>query len=274
MSPGPSQTSDLSSHPVVLAASALAQQHHARYDPSHDFHHVTRVRRLAVSIAKSLNSTCSSSPESGADGQLPVDVLVVTLAALTHDLLDAKYLPPGAPSSARGLLEPFWAQYSAEEISEEQRRLVERVVENVSYSKEKKRIAAGEETEWHRTSRELHCVQDADKLDAIGAFGIMRCAAYSAITSRPLYLPPVSPSPSPQQAPLSSSSSAASPSDDSAIAHFHDKLLKLEALMKTPRGKELARRRTEFLRVFVGEVEREWAEGGEEEGQKVVVVDA
>ncbi|GAA6017046.1 hypothetical protein JCM10207_001467 [Rhodosporidiobolus poonsookiae] len=234
------------SHPAVLAAESLARAHHAHYDPSHDFHHVHRVTLLALSIARSLPPPSS------------LDLLVVHLSALLHDLLDKKYLPAGASASARDRFESLWAPFSQDELSDEQRRLVERVVENVSYSKEVRRIQNGEETEWHSECRELHCVQDADKLDAIGAFGIMRCSAYSAITSRPLYLPPSTSS--------ASDPAAAPKTDDSAIAHFHDKLFRLEGMMKTPRGRELARKRTETMRRFVEDVEREWAEAVGEEG--------
>lgn len=95
----------------------------------------------------------------------------------------------------------------------------------------------------------------------------MRCAAYSAITSRPLFLPPTTSAPAPSPA---SASSPAAPapatapaSDDSAIAHFHDKLLRLEAMIKTARGRELARARTDTLRRFVADTEREWREAAE-----------
>lgn len=102
-------------------------------------------------------------------------------------------------------------------------------------------------------------VQDADKLDAIGAFGIMRCSAFSAISNRPLY------------APSPSSSSTSSFSDESvypptvpegadAISHFHDKLVKLESMMKTDKGKEMAQVRTERLREFIKWSEEEWKE--------------
>ncbi|GAA6030358.1 hypothetical protein JCM8097_009069 [Rhodosporidiobolus ruineniae] len=251
-------TTPSSSSRLVQAAESLARAHHERYDPSHDFHHVTRVRRQALAIARSLSSDSSSS-----SSEAPVDLLVVELAAFFHDLVDKKYLPAGADPAAQGVLEPFWAQEDAEgELSEQQRRLVERVVDNVSYSKEVRRIKAGEQTEWHLTCRELHCVQDADKLDAIGAFGIMRCAAYSAITSRPLYLPPPTTSssqPSPSSTPTGTPAPPAS--DDSAIAHFHDKLFHLEGMMKTPLGRELAKKRTETMRRFVEDCEREWKEG-------------
>ncbi|GAA6002574.1 HD domain-containing protein [Rhodotorula paludigena] len=240
---------------VVLAAEAVARAHHARYDPSHDFYHITRVRGLALVIARSL-----------APQQQP-DPVVVELAALFHDLLDKKYLPEPIPT-AREHLAPFWDKHGGTDVSDEQRRLVERIVENVSYSKEVKRIAAGQQTEWHLTCPELHCVQDADKLDAIGAFGIMRCAAFSAISNRPLYLPPtlaaaapVNGSPSPS--PAASAPAPPSSAGDSAIDHFHDKLFKLEGMMKTARGRELARRRTESMRRFVEDTEREWREAEE-----------
>lgn len=117
-------------------------------------------------------------------------------------------------------------------------------------------------------------VQDADRLDAMGAIGtlpstclysagadplltlagIMRCSAYSALVCRPLYIPP----------PTSSSSGAATtPAEDystCALAHFDAKLLILHERMRTHKGKEMARRRTEVLRSFKEEVEREWRE--------------
>ncbi|KPV72372.1 uncharacterized protein RHOBADRAFT_9642, partial [Rhodotorula graminis WP1] len=230
---------------AVQRAEQLARSHHARYDPSHDFHHVTRVRGLALALARSLSN---------------VDLLVVELAALAHDLLDKKYLPSGrVPTPREHLDEHLWSGLTQTDVSDGQRRLVERVVDNVSYSKEVKRIANGEQTEWHLSCPELHCVQDADKLDAMGAFGVMRCAAYSAITSRPLYLPPT-PSPAPPSTSSSDTPAPAPVSDDSAIAHFHDKLLRLGGMIKTARGRELARARTETLRRFVADTEREWSE--------------
>ncbi|GAA5906450.1 HD domain-containing protein [Sporobolomyces salmoneus] len=249
---------------IILAAQNLATAHHAPYDPSHDIHHVSRVTSLALLIADSLSSSSSSSESTSSP---PLDFLVIHLSALFHDLLDSKYLPPLAPGSSyltprSRLEEPFWSKFTEEEISQERRRLVERIVENVSYSKEVKRMRGelGGITEWHRECRELHCVQDADKLDAIGAFGIMRCAAYSAVSNRPLFAPSSSPS-------TSSSSSTTldqfpprvEPGAD-AISHFHDKLVKLEGMMKTEKGRELAKKRTERLKEFIGWAEEEWDE--------------
>ncbi|GAA5889314.1 hypothetical protein JCM8208_007838 [Rhodotorula glutinis] len=242
---------------AVQRAEQLARTHHARYDPSHDFHHVTRVRGLALAIARSLVA---------ADPSSQVDLLVVELAALAHDFLDQKYTSGPVSTPREHLDEHLWTGLTDDDVSHDQRRLVERIVDNVSYSKEVKRINNGEQTEWHLSCLELHCVQDADKLDAMGAFGVMRCAAYSAITSRPLYLPPSPSTPAPSPPPSSSSPATPTPAparDDSAIAHFHDKLLRLEAMIKTERGRELARARTETLRRFVADTEREWGEAAE-----------
>lgn len=92
----------------------------------------------------------------------------------------------------------------------------------------------------------------------------MRCAAYSAIANRPLFVPPTC------DAPEAASSSAPNPAPtaaqtrpsagSSALDHFDDKLFKLEGMMKTPRGRELARRRTETMRRFVDDAKREWEE--------------
>ena len=142
---------------AVQRAEQLARTHHARYDPSHDFHHVTRVRGLAIAIARSV---------SAADPSAQVDLLVVELAALAHDLLDKKYLPIGrVPTPREHLDEHLWTGLSQDDVSDDPRRLVERVVDNVSYSKEVKRIANGDQTEWHLSCLELHwCVGPSSPL--------------------------------------------------------------------------------------------------------------
>jgi len=138
---------------LIADAEALVKQAMAENDPSHDWLHVNRVRALALGIA----------------GTLSVDMQVVELSALFHDLADRKYSAVGSVAS---LIEPFLAAH-ADQVSEAHRELVVRICDNVSYSKEVKRRAAGLETDWHRDCLELHCVQDADKLDAMGATGTL-----------------------------------------------------------------------------------------------------
>ena len=147
--------SSLSSHPLILSAQRLATSHHAPYDPSHDIYHVSRVTSLSLLIAHSLPSSDS------------LDLLVINLAALFHDLLDKKYLTHSQTPKER--LEAFWGENREVEFEQERKRLVERIVENVSYSKEVKRgkrieemgerertEEEKEEQEWWESCKELH----------------------------------------------------------------------------------------------------------------------
>lgn len=142
-----------SSAALIAHFEGIAQAHHANYDSSHTFDHVQRVLRLSLAICASLNAVPSSSDSVSAPPACAT--LVVHLAAVAHDLVDKKYLPSGSTLTAEEHLKPLWVGYE-EVITEEQRRLVERIVDNVSYSKEVKRLKNGEETEWHRTCKELH----------------------------------------------------------------------------------------------------------------------
>lgn len=118
---------------------------------------VDRVRRTALSLSRSLPTQ--------------PDLLVLELAALFHDLNDAKYASTSGPVSTASILEPFFSG-PGQEVTAEQQKEVCRVVDNVSWSKEKKLRARGEwEDGWREKSLELACVQDADRLDAIGGFG-------------------------------------------------------------------------------------------------------
>jgi len=164
-------------------------------------------RTTALKIGK---KTCASKD---------IDFLVVELAALFHDLHDSKYASI-TTSAWDDLKDRFFNQYlETGAISEDRARLVCKICENVSYSKEVKRIAAGLQTPWHETCVELHCVQDDDKLDAMGGIGILRCAAFSTSKNRPLY--------------------ETGNSSDS-VTHFHDKLLRLKSMIRTEEGRCMA----------------------------------
>ena len=126
---------------------------------------VRRVRRTALRLARSL---------SGA-GAAP-DLLTVELSALLHDVLDKKYVPPSSYGhDARAFFEPFFRRAAAaldlDLRADGRADTIVRIVENVSWSNELRLRASGEWGTWHETCVELHCVQDADRLDAIGAFG-------------------------------------------------------------------------------------------------------
>lgn len=116
---------------------------------------VQRVRKMALRLAR------STRPQP--------DLLVVELAALLHDITDKKYVS----IDPQTVLMPFFSDIRChlDLIKDGRAKLVIKIVENVSWTTEKNLRAGGNWTEWHDTCPELHCVQDADRLDAIGAVG-------------------------------------------------------------------------------------------------------
>ncbi|KAF9563185.1 hypothetical protein CPC08DRAFT_706112 [Agrocybe pediades] len=216
---------------LIDAAEKIMIDAMSRYDPSHDKYHVERVRKTALSLARSITPT--------------PDLLIVELAALLHDVLDKKYVSPEEAADPFTYFLPFFqsmaAQHGLDLIQDGRGKLVARIIDNVSWSTEKKLRQAGKWTQWHENFVELHCVQDADRLDAIGAFGILRCAAYSAATNSPLHTP----ADDPQQS-------------SSAIQHFYDKLLCIRDRLKTEPGKKLGDRRHEVLKNFLTSIDEEY----------------
>ena len=103
---------------------------------------------------------------------------MIELAALLHDVLDKKYVAAAQAADPYAFFRPFFdgaaSASGLDLVADGRARLIARIVDNVSWSTEKKRLAAGQIEDWHRECVELHCVQDADRLDAIGAFGECR----------------------------------------------------------------------------------------------------
>lgn len=172
---------------------------HADDHTGHDMSHVERVVRLAEVIA---------------EGEA-VDNLVVTLAALLHDVEDHKL---GRPA---GLVRLHLDTLS---VTENQKRHILTVIEESSYSKGVL-----------PSSRESAILQDADRLDAIGAIGIARTFQFAGSRGTALHDGP-----------------------GSAIAHFEDKLLKLARGMHTEKARQLAMERHAFMEAFLHQFEKEW----------------
>ena len=234
---------------IISAAESFVKRAFAHHDPSHDWHHVNRVRLLALSLTRS--------PELP-----PLDLLVVELGALFHDLTDAKY--SASSSSPSTVLAPFWSSLpSPNPITAAQQSLVEKIVDNVSWSKDQRRrstptqhlsSADVELQSWLNATPEFWCVSDADRLDSIGSIGILRCAAYSCKVNRPLYIPPnnakMDPVPPAEQA---------EGYNGSAVGHFYEKLLKIRGdRLWTSEAREEAERRQGVMRSFLGELDLEW----------------
>ena len=190
------------------------QQYMSRFDMSHDFNHILRVQNLAKHI---LAEELKTSPWKKLHKQ------AVVLAALLHDVGDSKYAQPG--ENAEHVIEDLLQKNGCPP------RFVAKVAlicQHVSYSSEVKRpqlvkVILG-------AHPELAIVQDADRIDAIGAIGIARTFAYGALKASDRGL-------------------------QGCIDHFTDKLENIEGMMKTETGRRMARERTQRLKDF-----RKWWE--------------
>ncbi|KAI9674014.1 MAG: hypothetical protein M1829_003857 [Trizodia sp. TS-e1964] len=188
-----------------------------QFDASHDYQHIQRVCSLARTIEAHERST---------NPRTPYRSILITLASLLHDVGDRKYLKPGQDGAS--MAEEILVSYGADAALAKD---VQTIVNHVSYSSEVRHPARVQACVAEYP--ELAVVQDADRLDALGAVGIGRCFAYNA--------------------------AAGCGSMDVAIAHFHEKLEKVEQMMKTQLGREIAATRTRRLKEFRGWWEEEVA---------------
>jgi uncharacterized protein len=189
----------------------------------HDWFHIERVYKNTVAIAKEENC----------------DVLVCQLGALLHDIADSKFHGGDekiGPETARMFL-------NNEKVSEEITEHVIRIIENISFK--------GGNFEKQFNSIELQVVQDADRLDAIGAIGIARCFNYGGFKNRIIYDPEIKPN-------RSMSKEEYKKSDSPTINHFYEKLLLLKDKINTESGRKIASKRHEFMEVFLEQFYSEW----------------
>jgi uncharacterized protein len=213
---------------VIFHVTAFVQKYMSKYDGSHDFNHVERVLGLAHLIYRRLKEDNPSHTEN-------LDLHAITLAALLHDVGDKKYLEPSQDGNTLVL-----AKLLSFGAPEDLAIKVQQIVIGVSYSAEIKDPARVQAM--IQTHPELAIVQDADRLDAIGAIGIGRTFTYGG--------------------------AKAGRGMGETIQHFEDKLEKLESMMKTDPGKRLARERTERLKIF-----KRWWEEEEIESKKYFAED-
>jgi uncharacterized protein len=193
----------------------------------HDWFHIERVFKNALLIAE--EETC--------------DLTVVKLAALLHDIADSKFHPDASggdeemgPKTARTFLEN---QNVSEEIIEH----VIEIIKNCSFK--------GGNFEKQFTSKELEIVQDADRLDALGAIGIARTFNYGGFKKRAIYDPTIAPK-------LNMSKEEYKKSEAPTLNHFYEKLLLLKDQMNTETGKKLAQDRHRFMELFLSQFYAEW----------------
>ncbi|MBC5835149.1 HD domain-containing protein [Flavobacterium sp. F372] len=192
-------------------------------ESGHNWFHMERVYNNALLIAK--EESC--------------DLEVVQLAALLHDIADSKFHDGDetvGPKVARDFL-------TSENVSETTINHVVAIIENISFK--------GGNFEKKFTSKELEIVQDADRLDAIGAVGIARTFNYGGYKNREIYNPEIEPN-------LKMSKEEYKNSTAPTINHFYEKLLLLKDKMNTESGKKIAQQRHTFMETFLEQFYNEW----------------
>ncbi len=187
------------------------------YDSGHDWWHIERVRNLARFINSKENMA---------------DPFLLDMTAILHDAADSKFNKHNEPDRYDNIGD-FLSDYDMEDIRDE---IIEIII-NVSFSSR------------HRSTGITHPVlsvlQDADKLDAIGAIGIARAFNYGGFRNNPIYIP----------------GEINGGRGLSTIGHFYDKLLKLKDMMNTKTGYAIAEERHQILLEFLDRFYSEWKFG-------------
>lgn len=189
----------------------------------HDWFHIERVYKNALLIAQ--NEECN--------------LQIVKLGALLHDIADSKFHNGDetvGPKVAREFLEK-------ENVNEETIIHVLNIIENISFK--------GGNFDKKFNSKELDIVQDADRLDALGAIGIARTFNYGGFKNRPIFNPNIAPN-------LNMSIEEYKNSEVPTLNHFYEKLLLLKDKMNTISGKKIAQERHAFMEKFLSQFYAEW----------------
>ena len=209
--------------PIIDKTCRFVEEKLAGEGSGHDWWHIYRVWNLAKNIA----------------GQEGANLIIVELSALLHDIADWKF-HNGDDSIGPKLAEQFLVENQVE------RRVIDPVIEiitSISYK------GAGVPTPMNTLEGKV--VQDADRLDAIGALGIARTFAYGGYKNRLIYHPEEKPV-------LHQSFEDYKKNQGHTINHFYEKLLLLKDRMNTASGKRLAEARHQFMQAYLDQFYREW----------------
>ncbi len=219
---------------IIEKTELFVKQTLSKDSTGHDWWHIYRVRNLAKRIARHEGS----------------DIFIVELAALLHDIGDYKFFQGDEEAGAAKVKK--WL--SSLEISP---LLIDKIVEITSQisfmhtlpdkgkGKGKKNSAIA------ILSKELMAVNDADRLDAMGAIGIARAFTYGGFFNRPIYDPAIKPS-------KSITKEEYKTTEAPSINHFYEKLIKLKDMMYTKLGRKMAKRRHRFLNLYLKQFFKEW----------------
>ncbi len=208
---------------IIENTKKFVKQKLEKAEAGHDYWHILRVLKLSEKIAEK---------EGG-------NMLIIKLGALLHDIADAKFHNGDetiGPQIARKFL-------SEQQVSEDDIEHIVKIIENISF----KNSLEGQQF----TSLELQIIQDADRLDAIGAIGIARAFIYGGYKNNPIYDPELKPN-------LKMDKETYKKGNTTTINHFYEKLLKLKDMMNTPTGKQIAEDRHRFMLQFLEQFYKEW----------------
>jgi len=213
----------MDSEALIASTVAFVKKELYTAEGGHDWFHVERVYKNALHIAKTE----------------AVDNLTVALGALLHDIADSKFHEGDetlGPQKARKFL--FEQNVDSKVIAH-----VVQIIENVSFK--------GGNHEQNFSSSELKVIQDADRLDALGAIGIARTFNYGGFKNRKIFDPDIKPN-------LKMTKAEYKASTAPTINHFYEKLLLLKDQMHTKTGLRLAEGRHQFLEAFLQQFYSEW----------------
>lgn len=196
----------------------------ANAEGGHDWWHIHRVWKTATTIAEK---------EPGAN------LLLVELSALLHDVADSKF-HGGDDTVGPRIAGEFLASQGVDPALIQEVKLI---ISHISFK--------GGHNKGNYQSLELSIVQDADRLDAIGAIGIARAFNYGGFKNRPLYDPAQPPN-------LQKSVEQYKFNNDPTINHFYEKLLLLKDRMNTATGKAMAEQRHAFMEAYIEQFYAEW----------------
>ena len=208
---------------LVESTIQFVQKELQNAEGGHDWFHIERVWKNAKLIAKSEN----------------VDIEIVELGALLHDIADSKFHNGDEKIGPKKALN-FLIEQDAEYIVIDH---VIAIIENISFK--------GGNQKRSFNSLELDVVQDADRLDAIGAIGIARTFNYGGFKNRAIYNPEIDPN-------LKMTKKEYKNSTAPTINHFYEKLLLLKDKMNTATGKKLAEQRHQFMEAYLEQFYNEW----------------
>jgi uncharacterized protein len=209
---------------LIEATIAFVKETLKDAEGGHDWFHIQRVFNNTLLIAKDEK----------------VNIIVVSLAALLHDIADSKF-HGGNEALGPKMAHDFLTKLQVDKNCVEQ---VVKIIQNMSFKN-----SLGGKSDFNTI--ELQVVQDADRLDAIGAIGIARAFNYGGFKNRPLYDPEIQPNPNLTKEVYTKSTSP-------TINHFYEKLLLLKDQMNTNTGKKLAEQRHEFMLSYLEQFYAEW----------------